>query len=270
VTASRDPLEDVADLIAPGGVVALTGAGISAESGIPTFRDPGGLWDRFDPEEFGTWEGLARTALTRPDDLARFLGALRQALGRARPGPGHLALAHLEAAGIVEGVVTQNVDGLHQEAGSRRVVELHGSFLRRACLVCGRREGIGRRELLDDLDRAIAGLRSAFVPSLASVVPRCSACGGPARPDFVAFGEPVPAYAEAEQLGRACRVLLVVGTSGEVFPAAALPGEARNAGATVVEVAPSPTQVEADLRLEGQAGAVLISLTGLIRTVGST
>jgi NAD-dependent deacetylase len=266
VTDQRVSLEDAADLIAPGDVVALTGAGISAESGIPTFRDPGGLWDRFDPEEFGTWEGLAQTAVTRPDDLARFLAALRLALGRARPGPGHLSLAHLEAGGIVEGVITQNVDGLHQEAGSQRVVELHGSFQRRVCLACGRRDGIGRRELLDDLDRAIGGLRSAFVPSLAAVLPRCSACGGPARPDFVAFGEPVPTYAEAEQLARACRVLLVVGTSGEVFPAASLPGEARRAGSTVVEVAPGPTEVEADLRLEGQAGAVLMSLAGLIRT----
>jgi NAD-dependent deacetylase len=266
VTARRASLEDVADLISPGGVVSLTGAGISAESGIPTFRDQGGLWDRFDPAEFGTWEGLARTALTRPDDLARFLSALRQALGAARPGPGHLALAHLEASGIVEGVVTQNVDGLHQEAGSRNVIELHGSFQRRACLACGRREAIGRRELLDDLARAIAGLRSAFVPSLAAVLPRCSACGGLARPDFVAFGEPVPAYAEAEQMARACRVLLVVGTSGEVFPAASLPGEARSSGSTVVEVSPGPTQVEAELRLEGQAGAVLTSLTELVCT----
>jgi NAD-dependent protein deacetylase/lipoamidase len=266
VSTRRASLEDVAELIAPGGVVALTGAGISAESGIPTFRDPGGLWDRFDPEEFGTWEGLARTALARPDDLARFLSALRQALDRARPGPGHLALAHLEAGGIVERVVTQNVDALHQEAGSHQVVELHGSFRRRACLACGRREGIGRRELLDDLDRAIAGLRSAFVPSLAAVLPRCSACGGPARPDFVAFGEPVQAYEDAERLVRASRVLLVIGTSGEVFPAASLPGEARSAGATVVEVAPGPTQVEADLRLEGQAGAVLTSLTELVGT----
>ena len=264
MTAPAASLEDVVELIAAGGVVALTGAGISAESGIPTFRDPGGLWDRFDPEEFGTWEGLAQTALTRPDDLARFLAALRQALGRARPGPGHLALAHLEAGGIVEGVVTQNVDGLHQEAGSHFVVELHGSFRRRACLACGRREAIGRRELLDDLDRAIAGLRSAFVPSLGAVLPRCWACGGPARPDFVAFGEPVPAYADAEQLVRGCRVLLVVGTSGEVFPAASLPGEARTSGATVVEVAPGPTQVEADRRLQGEAGAVLTSLADLV------
>jgi NAD-dependent deacetylase len=260
---ARASLEDVAGLIAPGGVVALTGAGISAESGIPTFRDPGGLWDRFDPEAFGTWEGLARTALSRPDDLARFLSALGQALDRARPGPAHLALAHLEAGGIVEGVVTQNVDGLHQEAGSRNVIELHGSFHQRKCLACGRREAIGRRELLDDLDRAIAGLRSAFVPSLAAVLPRCSACGGPARPDFVAFGEPVPAYAEAERLARGCRVLMVVGTSGEVFPAASLPDEARSGGATVVEVAPGPTQVEADLRLEGQAGTILTSLIEL-------
>jgi NAD-dependent deacetylase len=256
--------------MAPGRVMALTGAGISAESGIPTFRDPGGLWDRFDPEELGTWEGLARTALARPDELARFLGSLRQALGAARPGPGHLALARLESEGILEGVVTQNVDGLHQEAGSRRVVELHGSFLRRACLACGRREGIERAELLDDLNRAIAGLRSAFVPSLAAVLPRCSVCGGPARPDFVAFGEPVQAYEEAERLARRCRVLLVIGTSGEVFPAATLPVEARSAGARVIDVGLGRTQVPADLWLEGRAGPVLTALAelALARTGG--
>jgi NAD-dependent deacetylase len=243
--------------VARGGVVAFTGAGISAESGIPTFRDPGGLWDRFDPEEFGTWEGLARVAVTRPDALAGFLAELRRALAEARPGPAHVALVRLEDAGLLDAVITQNVDGLHQEAGSRRVVEVHGSFRRRACLACGHREGVDRATLMADLDRAIIGLRAAFVPSLTSILPRCAACGSPARPDFVAFGEAVQGYDEAKDLARAGRVLLVVGTSGEVFPAAGLPAESRATGATIIEVAPSPTFIKADIRLKGEAGTVL-------------
>lgn len=253
----KDLLERAAAVVRRGGVVAFTGAGISAESGIPTFRDPDGLWERFDPREFGTWDGVARLAMTRPDDLAEFLGELRRALASASPGPAHLALARLEAAGLLEAVITQNVDGLHQEAGSRRVLEVHGSFTQTVCLACGRREAVGRRAFLEALDRATTGLRAAFVPSLASLLPRCPACGGPARPDFVAFGEPVHDLDEAERLASACSAMLVAGTHGEVFPAAALPEVARRSGATIVEVGTGPTFIEADLRLEGPAGSVV-------------
>jgi len=253
-------VEEAADIVSRGGVVAFTGAGISAESGIPTFRDPGGIWDRFDPTEFGTWEGLMGLAVTQPDDLAEFLAELRRAFAAAASGPAHEALARLEAAGLLDAVVTQNVDGLHQAAGSERVVELHGSFARTVCAVCRHGEQVGRERFLAGMDRAIVGLRSAFVPSLASLLPRCARCGGPARPDFVAFGEPVQGYREAERLVRACRSLLVVGTSGEVFPAAGLPIEAHNAGAVVIEVATEPTFIQADLRLEGRAGEVLPAL----------
>jgi NAD-dependent deacetylase len=172
-------------------------------------------------------------------------------------------LVRLEEAGLLDAVVTQNVDGLHQEAGSRRVVELHGSFHRRVCLVCRRSEHVGREAFLEDLDRAVAGLRSAFVPGLASLLPLCPSCGGPARPDFVAFGEPIQAFQEAERVVRSSRVLLVVGTSGEVFPAAGLPQEARAGGAVVVEVGPEGSLVPADLRLEGRAGSMLPSVVDL-------
>lgn len=137
------------------------------------------------------------------------------------------------------------------------MVELHGSFSRQVCLACGRRWDARREEFLEDLDRAVAGLRSAFVPSLASLLPRCTACGAPARPDFVAFGEAVQGYREAEDLASGCRTLLVVGTSGEVFPASRLPEEARAAGGFVIEVAPGLTFVDADLRLTGEAGTTL-------------
>jgi NAD-dependent deacetylase len=250
-------MEAAVRLLRGGGVVAFTGAGISADAGIPTFRDPGGLWDRFEPAEFGTWDGLARTALNHPDALAAFVAELRRVMAEARPTPAHQALASLEEADLLDGVVTQNVDGLHQEAGSRKVIELHGSLGRQVCLACGRRHAVGRESFVEHLDRAIVGLRSAFIPSLASLLPRCVSCGGPARPDFVAFGEAVHGYADAEALVRGCRVLLVVGTSGEVFPAAQLPEEARSAGSSVVEIASGPTLIDADVRLDGRAAEVL-------------
>ena len=260
MTEGATSIGRAADLMRPGQVVAFTGAGISADSGIPTFRDPGGIWDRFDPADFGTWEGLAGLAMTRPDALAEFLAELRRVIGLARPGPAHLALAELEAAGVLDGLVTQNVDGLHHDAGSTGIIEIHGSFRRTRCLSCGHRGEVSREEFLRNLDHAITGLRAAFVPGLASLLPRCDLCGGPARPDFVAFGEAVHRLDEAEGLVRRCRVLLVVGTSGEVFPAARLPEEARAAAATVVEVATGPSFIEPDLRLEGRAGDILPEL----------
>jgi NAD-dependent deacetylase len=253
-------LERAAASIAGGGVVAFTGAGISAESGIPTFRDSGGLWDRFDPREFDSWQGVMELAMTKPDALAAFLIELRRAFGSARPAPGHAALATLEENSLLDAVVTQNVDGLHRDAGSRRVVELHGSFRQQVCLVCGHRERVTRQEFLDGLDRAITGLRSAFVSSLESLLPRCSRCGGPARSDFVAFGEEVRDFPEAESLARGCRVLLVVGTSGEVFPAADLPVLASGEGAVVVEVTGGPSDIRSDIRLPGRAGDILPAL----------
>ena len=255
-------LEEAARLLSRGGVLVFTGAGMSEEAGIPTFRDPGGLWDRFDPAAFGTWKGLAGLAMERPDELAEFLATLRRALAGARPGPGHLALAHLEEAGLVEAVVTQNVDGLHQEGGSRRVIEIHGSFLRNRCLVCGRADAVDREEVCRGLDRAVVGLRQAFVPSLESLLPRCSSCAGPSRPDFVAFGEHLRDFPEAERLAARCRVLLAVGTSGGVYPAASLPALARASEARVVAIASGPTAVSADVHIEGKAGRVLPALAG--------
>lgn len=257
-------LEEAVRLVKGGGVVALTGAGVSEESGIPTFRDPGGMWDRFDPAEFGTWEGVMELAMSRPDDLARFLAELRKVFGEARPGAAHRALARLEGEGLVKGVITQNVDGLHQEAGSRRVVEVHGSFSRLVCLACRRRTAASREGFLEALDHAILGLRTAFIPSLASLLPRCPHCGGPARPDFVAFEEPVHDLDQGRALAEGARVLLVVGTHGEVFPVSEIPDLARGSGATVVEVARGRTRIRADLRLRGDAGPVL---TRLVQTV---
>lgn len=253
-------LEGAAKVLARGGVVALTGAGISAESGIPTFRDPGGLWERFDPGRFGTWTGIAREAMVRPDHLAGFLAEARRAFGSARPNAAHRALADLERAGVLDAVITQNVDGLHQQAGSRSVVEVHGSMLRRVCLACGRREAVDREAFLEGLDRAILALRTDFIPSFQALLPPCPACGGPSRPDFVAFGEAVQDFDRAMGLAGGCRAMLVVGTSGEVYPAADLPARARAGRATVIQVVTGPTAVRADISLEGPAGEVVPAL----------
>jgi NAD-dependent deacetylase len=198
-----------------------------------------------------------RLAMHRPDALADFLAELRAAFGSARPGPGHRALARLEGSGLLHGVITQNVDGLHQEAGSTEVVEVHGSLTRLSCLVGDHRTRISRAAFVEALDRAILGLRTAFTPSLASLLPRCGTCGGPARPDFVAFGERIHDFERAEAMARGGRVMLVVGTHGEVYPAAGLPETARGAGATLVEISRGRTFIEADLRLRGQAGRIL-------------
>src|SRR5919201_4276783 len=112
-----DPLEAAAQAVSRGDFVAFTGAGVSAESGIPTFRDPGGLWDRYSPMRFGTFDGIAREAMEHPDELADYLTEMRAAFAAAKPNPAHRALAELERAGLLTGVVTQNVDGLHVEAG---------------------------------------------------------------------------------------------------------------------------------------------------------
>jgi NAD-dependent deacetylase len=253
-------IDAAAGALAQGGIVAFTGAGISAESGIPTFRDPGGLWERFDPVRFGTFEGIAREAMTHPDELADYLTEMRTAFADAKPNPAHDALATLEREGLLDAVVTQNVDGLHRAAGSSRVIEVHGSHRRRRCLSCGFAEDIAHEEYVAGIDRTIGRLRAAFVPNYEALLPRCSSCGGPARPDVVAFGEPVKDFPEAERAALECRTFLVVGTSGEVYPAAGLPRLAKEYGAIVIEVAPAKTFIDADIRLEGRAGDVLPEL----------
>jgi NAD-dependent deacetylase len=257
-------LEEAAEAISRGDVVAFTGAGISAESGIPTFRDPGGLWDRYSPMRFGTFEGIAREAMEHPDELADYLTEMRAAFANAKPNPGHRALADLERIGLLVGVITQNVDGLHREAGNTTVIEVHGSHLRRRCLSCGMAEDVTREEYVDAMGRTIQALRSAFVPSYQALLPRCRVCDGPARPDVVAFGEPVKDFHEAERLAERAATLLVVGTSGEVWPAAGVPEHARSRGSTIVEVAKGPTSIRADVRLEGEAGRVLPELLRLV------
>lgn len=220
--------------------VALTGAGVSTESGLPDFRSPGGLWAGVDPMTVASLSAFQRAPQAFYAFYRRRLALLRD----ARPNPAHLALARLEAAGRLRAVITQNVDGLHQAAGSRRVLELHGSLHRAACATCGAR-------------RPIAELEAALARG---ALPVCPACGGLLRPDVVLFEELLPAdvYAEAEALCRRADVLLVVGSSLQVTPAASLPEVTLEAGGRLIIVNQEPTPLDhAALVLRGRAGTIL-------------
>jgi NAD-dependent deacetylase len=222
--------------------VALTGAGISAESGIPTFRGEEGLWTQYDPVKVATIERFR-------EDPREYWTVARErgpAVLAAQPNPAHVALAGLEQSGHVVAVVTQNTDGLHQDAGSRRVVELHGSGRTVQCLDCGTVEP--RRDVQTRLEFQMP--------------PRCRICGGMfLKPTVVLFGEPMPitAVEDAMSLAREADVMLIVGTSLVVYPAADLPLVASRAGATliIVNAEPTPFDDRADAVLRGRIGEVL-------------
>jgi NAD-dependent deacetylase len=221
-------------------VAVLTGSGISAESGVPTFREAQtGLWARYDPQQLATPEAFARD----PGLVWQWYEWRRGLVAAAEPNAGHGALAELERRVPEFTLVTQNVDGLHARAGNREVVELHGNITRSKCS----KEGVIVREYADD-----------------EKPPPCPRCGAPLRPDVVWFGEMLPAGAleAASEAARGCDLFLSIGTSSLVYPAAALPYEALEHGATVVEVNPDETPLtgHADYALRGRAGEVLPEL----------
>lgn len=224
--------------------VAFTGAGISADSGIPTFRGPNGLWKKFRPEELATPEAFRRD----PAKVWRWYAWRMRVVFSARPSPGHIALARLERLGVIRCVITQNVDGLHQEAGSRCVVELHGSIRRVRCARCG--------------------YRRVLTAPPSDIPPRCPRCGGLLRPDVVWFGEPLPrdAWERAAELVEEADAMLVVGTSGSVMPAASLPFIARGRGAAIVEVNVEPSTITpiATVFLRGRASEVLPAIASAV------
>lgn len=221
-------------------VAVLTGAGISAESGVPTFRGPGGLWRQYRPEDLATPEAFRRD----PRLVWEWYDWRRQRIAQARPNAGHEALVRLERSKPRFWLITQNVDGLHERAGSRRVIKLHGDIWLVRCVACGREQ------------------RDERVP-LPELPPRC-ACGGLLRPGVVWFGEALPpgAWEAAEQAVREAEVLLVVGTSAVVYPAAGLIPLAQACGARVIEVNPEETPMSArlDCSLRGPAGVILPAL----------
>ncbi|MCS6898448.1 MAG: Sir2 family NAD-dependent protein deacetylase [Myxococcales bacterium] len=242
-------------------VVVFTGAGVSAESGIATFRDEGGLWARFPPERFAHVSGLLALLRDDPARLAEFCREVIAPIAEARPNPAHRAIAAFEAY-IPVVVVTQNVDGLHQEAGSTHVHEIHGSLLA-VRSVLGGVEHLRRQ----DLQEVSKNLRRATVQTsrrrLLWALRRLLGVShwGPYRPDVVMFGEPLrePDWTLGRRAVHESDVLLVVGTSGLVMPAAELPSEARARGAKVIQIDPHPPD-EPVLWLQGKAGEVLPAL----------
>ena len=225
-------------------VAALTGAGISAESGVPTFRGAGGLWRNYNPQELGTPEAFTRD----PRLVWEWYDWRRGLIAKAQPNAGHAALVEFERrtsdAGERRGsftLITQNVDGLHDRVGSRNVVKLHGDIWVARCVACGRES------------------RNEQVP-LAEIPPHCP-CGALLRPGVVWFGEPLPPgeWARAEEASHRAQVFLVIGTSAMVYPAAGLAEIARAGGAqiAVINAEPTPLDSLADWVVHGQAGEIL-------------
>jgi len=230
--------------------VALTGAGISTESGIPDFRSAGGLWTEYDPAEVAHIDAFRRHPARVWEFYALRLGALES----TQPNDGHRALAELEEKGRISAVVTQNVDGLHQRAGSRAVVEVHGSLREAECVSCGVRVPMA------DAARRLP-------------LPTCPECGEVLKPAVVMFGELLPARAieHARQLAADAGLLLVVGSSLEVHPVAALPGETLGAGGVlaIVNRGATPWHSKAELVLDAAAGETLRALATALGIVGA-
>jgi NAD-dependent deacetylase len=229
--------------------VVLTGAGVSTESGIPDFRSRQGIWAQYDPMEYATIEAFRRDPVKVWDFYGKRLDVLKQ----AQPNAAHLTLAELERAGYIHAVVTQNVDRLHELAGSREVVEVHGSIRTSSCLECG--ETATFDEVVRQLEDAPA--------------PVCPGCGAVLKPGVVMFGELLPADAieRATVLARSTRLLLVVGSSLAVYPVAALPEDTLQAGGmlAIVNAEPTPYDGRAALAIHAPAGETLSAVAEYLR-----
>jgi NAD-dependent deacetylase len=218
---------------------ALTGAGISIESGIPPFRGQGGLWEKFDPMEIAHIDAF----LADPGRVWKVLVKdLKDIIDRAQPNDGHKGLARLETMGILKTVITQNIDGLHQMAGNTDVIEFHGTFAWQRCMQCEKRV-------------ETRNVDASVLP------PRCT-CGGVLRPDAVFFGEMIPPVAlwRSQEIASRCDVMLVVGTSAIVQPAASMPIIAKQSGAVVIEINTEPTPLTgfiSNYLIQGKAGEVM-------------
>jgi len=225
--------------------IALTGAGISVESGVPAFRGKSGLWDRYPIEEYATIEAFTRN----PSKVWTFFREFYEVLNEAEPNPAHIALASLEKAGVLKSIVTQNIDNLHQRAGSTNVIEFHGSASTLECLKCGSVVRFDERVLT-------------------SPVPTCD-CGGLLKPQIVLFGEAIPSSAleAAQRESLLCDVMLVIGTTAQVAPASMLPIVAKQRGAMIIGMNVEQTYLTghiADLSVLGSVGLTLPRVAHLV------
>ncbi len=231
-------------------LVALTGAGISTPSGIPDFRSEGsGLWTIYDPMEVASIWAFSH----RPEAFFEWVRPLARMILEAQPNPAHYALARLEAAGFLKALITQNIDALHQKAGSRRVIEVHGHLREATCIRCYQKVPAGPH-------------LEAFLRD--GTIPRCDRCGGVLKPDIILFGEQLPARAflAAQQEARRSDVFLVAGSSLEVAPAGDLPILAKAHGARLILINLSPTAADryADVRIQGDVAEVLPRLVDIV------
>ena len=251
MSVATENAQRLADLIREAGsVVALTGAGISVPSGIPDFRSPGvGLWENVDPMEVAHIDAFHRD----PERFWSFYSQRFQILGDKQPNPAHAALAQLEDAGLLDAVITQNIDRLHHKAGTHQVIEVHGSIDSSSCLSCGARqplEDVRRREARD-----------------AAGVPRCD-CGRPLKPDVVLFGEllPAAAIARAQKLSANADLMLCIGSSLEVYPVAGLPEVTLRAGGqlAIITQGATPSDNVAAVRMSGDVVDELQALLGAL------
>jgi NAD-dependent deacetylase len=227
-------------------ISALTGAGISVDSGIPDFRSEGGLWKRFDPLEHATLESFMRD----PTKFWTMGKELAETIVKAKPNSAHTSLAHLEKQGKLIGVITLNIDNLHQSAGNKKVIELHGNYLRAHCIDCGA-EYFGKKVH----ERVAQG----------EIPPKCEKCGGILKSEAILFGEPLPKnpMAKAIDLCRTTDLMIVIGTSLTIYPAAFLPQLAKNAGANVILINLEGSNKDgiADIVLQGRAADILPTIT---------
>jgi NAD-dependent deacetylase len=251
VATAETPAGRLAQLIGDAGsVVALTGAGISVPSGIPDFRSPGtGLWANVNPMEVAHIDVFRRD----PARFWGFYGPRFQTLEENRPNRAHAALVELERVGLLEAVITQNIDRLHARAGTERLVEVHGSIAQSSCLVCGLRYELG------DVRARHEGA--------ADGVPRCE-CGSALKPGVVLFGEflPADAMARAEELAAGADLMLCIGSSLEVYPVAALPEMTLDAGGRIAILTQGPTPLDrrATVRMRGDVVEELEAVLGAL------
>jgi NAD-dependent deacetylase len=235
-------------------MVVFVGAGMSTESGIPDFRSPGGVWDRYDPEDF-QFERFLADERSR-ENYWRMATEMYDSMKNASPNAGHLAIAELERLGRLDCLITQNIDGLHFKAGNsgERVLELHGTAMAVACMSCGKRYERGPVQA-----RIEKGEKA----------PRCEACGGLLKPATISFGQAMPEWetAEAYRRSEASDLFLVVGSSLVVHPAASMPVAAKRAGARLAIINRDETALDslADLVVHGEAGRVMAEIITLVR-----
>jgi len=261
---SKQTVDYLQDSLNKGNVVCLTGEGVSAESGIPAFRDKGSLWEKYRPEIYATTMGLVSTFETEPEEIMDFLSDFYPFLIKAKPNLTHIALATMEREGILKALITQNIDGLHQRAGSRSVIELRGNAYRVRCIRC-LKTITWERDRIEEMVKLLKMYRSSrmrLLKVLSRYFPRCE-CGGRFRIDIVLFGERIleGELSQAHRVLEDCRLLLLIGTSLIVRTEAALPEYAKERGATIVEISSEPTNPSYDLWIPGNAGKILSGIS---------